>query len=198
MSKGKGEFLRVVLVDTDTARSALLGQALQDQGYEVVERLSPGPSLLAKIANIMPDMIVIDTDSPDRDMLESVSLLNQHNPLPVVMFANEDDDTVVREAIRSGVSGYIAHNTDPERVRSIMRVAIARFREYQALKDELLQTKSELQTNKLVQKAKLLLVQHKSATEPEAHQAIVKMSMDQNKSLADVAQNIISVLGMEI
>lgn len=198
MSKGRGEFLRVVLVDTDTARSALLGQALQDQGYEVVERLSPGPSLLAKIAHIMPDMIVIDTDSPDRDMLESVSLLNQHNPLPVVMFADEDDDTVVREAIRSGVSGYIARNTDPERVRSIMRVAIARFREYQALKDELLQTKSELQTNKLVQKAKLLLVQHKGATEQEAHQAIVKMSMDQNKSLADVAQNIISVLGMEI
>ena len=198
MNKGKDEFLKVVLVDTDTARSALLGRALQDQGYEVVARLSPGPNLLAQVAKIMPDMIVIDTDSPDRDMLESVSLLNQHNPLPVVMFANEDDDDVVREAIRSGVSGYIARNTDPERVRSIMRVAIARFREYQALKNELFETKNELQTNKLVQKAKMLLVLHKGATEQEAHQAIVKMSMDQNKSLAIVAQNIISVLGMEM
>jgi len=125
--KGSGEFLRVVLVDTDTARSALLGQALQDQGFEVVERLSPGPSLLAQVARIMPDMIVIDTDSPDRDMLESVSLLSEHNPLPVVMFTDEDDDTVVREAIRSGVSGYIARNTDPDRVRSIMRVATVSY-----------------------------------------------------------------------
>jgi len=192
------ELLKVLLVDTDAARSALLSQALRDQGYEVIARVTPGPSLLANIAKHMPDVVVIDTESPNRDMLESMSLLSEHNPLPVVMFAEDDSDVVVREAISSGVSGYVARNTDPERVKTIMKVAIARFREYQALKTELHEVKSELEKNKLLQKAKSLLIKVKGATEEEAHQAILRMSMEQNKSITQVSENIISVLEMDI
>lgn len=190
--------LKVMLVDDDKARSALLAEALKNHGYDVIARVEPGPSLLAKVSQIMPDMIVIDTESPSRDMLESMSLLNEHNPMPVIMFADEDHETVVQEAIRSGVSGYIVRNTDPERVKSIMNVAIARFREYQALKQELKQTKTELESNKLVQKAKHLLIKHKNTSEQEAHKAILKMSMDQNKTMAEVAENIINVLEINL
>ncbi len=186
------------MVDSDCARSALLSQALQDQGYIVIARVQPGPDLLANIARHLPDLVVIDTDSPNRDMLESMSLLNEHNPLPVVMFADEDSDVVVREAIRAGVSGYIARNTDPERVRSIMKVAVARFREYQALKSELVEVRTELEKSRSLQKAKSLLIKHKGATEDEAHQAILRMSMEQNRSVHDVAENIISVLEMSL
>lgn len=192
------EILRVLLVDSDNARSALLSQAITDHGYQVIARVQPGASLLATIAQHMPDLVVIDTDSPDRDMLESMSLLNEHNPLPVVMFADEDNDVVVREAIRSGVSGYIARNTDSKRVRSIMQVAVARFREYQALKDELQQTKTELEKSRLLQKAKALLVKHKKVSEEEAHKAIQQMSMEQNKPVVEVCESIISVLELSL
>ena len=194
----KQDCLKVLLVDNENARSALLSQALMDQGYEVMASIKPGPNLLASISRYMPDLVVIDTDSPNRDMLESMTLLNQHHPLPVVMFAEDDSDTVVREAISSGVSGYVAHNTDPERVRSIMKVAIARFREYQALKQELFEVKTELEKSKLMQKAKSLLMKHKSASEAEAHEAILKMSMEQNKTITQIAENIVQVLEMEL
>lgn len=196
--KSVNDCLRVLLVDTENARSALLSQALKDQGYDVIARIQPGPHLLSSISRYMPDFVVIDTDSPSRDMLESMTLLNQHHPLPVVMFAEDDSDTVVREAISSGVSGYVAHNTDPERVRSIMKVAIARFREYQALKQELVEVKTELEKSKLMQKAKSLLMKHKGATEDEAHDAILKMSMEQNKTIVQIAENIVQVLEMEL
>lgn len=192
------DFLKVLLVDEDLARSALLRQSLQDHGYEVIARVEPGLNLLAKVAQYKPDVIVIDTDSPDRDILESMSLLNQHNPLPVVMFSEEDNDQVVCEAIRSGVSGYVAGNTNPDRVRSIMKVAIARFKEYQALKTELQKTKTELEGNKTLQKAKALLINQKGATEAEAHQAILRMSMEQNKPVVEIAKNIIHVLEMQL
>lgn len=192
------ELFTVLLVDTESARSALLSQALQDQGYKVIARVQPGPNLLANIAMHMPDLVVIDTDSPNRDMLESMSLLNEHNPLPVVMFAEDDSDVIVREAISSGVSGYVARNSDPERVRSIMKVAIARFREFQALKNELVEVKTELEKNKLLQRAKSLLIKHKRASEEEAHQAIVKMSMEQNKSITEISENVISVLEINL
>lgn len=192
------DLLKVLLVDSDSARSALLKQALIDQGYQVIAQIEPGPSLLASIASYAPDLVVIDTDSPSRDMLESMTLLNQHHPLPVIMFAEDDSDTVVREAISSGVSGYVAHNTDPERVKSIMKVAIARFREYQALRKELVDVKDELEKNKLMQRAKSLLMKHKGASEAEAHEAIIKMSMEQNKSVTSIAENIIQVLELEV
>ena len=192
------ELLKVLLVDSDSGRAALLSQALQDQGYEVIARVNPGPNLLAVIAQNVPDVVVVDTESPNRDMLESVSLLNQHNPLPVVMFAEDDSDVVVREAISSGVSGYVARNTDPERVKTIMKVAIARFREFQALKSELTEVKSELEKSKLLQKAKSLLMKVKGASEDEAHQAIQKMSMEQNKSVAQICEDIVNVLELEI
>ena len=194
MPKTKFETIKVMLVDNDSGRSALLSQALLDHGYEVIARVEPGPNLLAKVAQIMPDMIVIDTESPDRDILESMYLLNEHNPLPVVMFADEDNETVIQEAIKSGVSGYIVKGVDMERVKPIMSVAIARFREYQALKDELKQTKSELEQNKLIDKAKRLLMQQKGVTEQEAYEAIRKRSMDSNQKLYEVAETIISVL----
>lgn len=192
------ELLKVLLVDSDSGRAALLSQALQDQGYEVIARVNPGPNLLAVIAQNMPDVVVVDTESPNRDMLESVSLLNEHNPLPVVMFAEDDSDVVVREAISSGVSGYVARNTNPERVKTIMKVAIARFREFQALKSELTEVKSELEKSKLLQKAKSLLMNVKGATEDEAHQAIQKMSMEQNKSVTQICEDIINVLELKI
>ncbi|MDG4813448.1 ANTAR domain-containing protein [Hydrogenovibrio sp. 3SP14C1] len=186
--------IKVMLVDDDSARAALLSQALQDHGYEVVARVEPGPSLLSKVAKILPDMIVIDTDSPDRDILESMSLLNEHNPMPVVMFSDVEDESVIQEAIRSGVSGYIAKGVDQQRVKSIMNVAIARFREYQALKNELKQTKDELESKKLIDQAKHLLMSQKGVPEQEAYKAMRKMSMDRNIRMADVAENIISVL----
>ena len=192
------ELLKVLLVDSDSGRAALLSQALQDQGYEVIASVNPGPNLLAVIAQNMPDVVVVDTESPNRDMLESVSLLNEHNPLPVVMFAEDDSDVVVREAISSGVSGYVARNTNPERVKTIMKVAIARFREFQALKSELTEVKSELEKSKLLQKAKSLLMNVKGATEDEAHQAIQKMSMEQNKSVTQICEDIINVLELKI
>ncbi|MBD3754042.1 MAG: ANTAR domain-containing protein [Gammaproteobacteria bacterium] len=186
--------IRVMLVDKDMGRSALLAQALTDHGYEVIARVEPGPGLLSNVARFMPDMIVVDTESPDRDILESMYLLNEHNPLPVIMFADEDNERVIQEAIRSGVSGYIVRGVDMQRVKPIMSVAIARFREYQALRDELKKTKSELEQSRLVEKAKRLLMQQKGVTEQEAYEAIRKRSMDSNQKLYEVAETIISVL----
>ncbi|WP_321323491.1 ANTAR domain-containing response regulator [Thiomicrorhabdus sp.] len=185
--------LKVMLVDNESVRSAILAQALNDNGYEVIARVKPGPGLLAQVALHLPDMIVVDTDSPDRDILESMHLLSEHNPLPVVMFADEENETIIQEAIRSGVSSYVVKGVDMERVNSIMSVSIARFREYQAIKKELKETKSELVDTKLIDKAKRLLMKNKGVDEDQAYEAMRKLSMDANQKMSQVAQNIVNV-----
>lgn len=190
----QGAPLTVMLVDDQPARAALLEQALRDHNYTVIARLSSAAGLAAEVARLEPDVIIIDTESPDRDTLENMALLNRDNPRPVVMFAAQGDTSAIERALRAGVSAYVVDGLNPGRVKAIVDVAIARFREYQALRRELEETRSQLADRKLIDRAKGLLMKHRSLDEEQAYKAMRKMAMDRGQRLAEVAGNIIAVL----
>jgi len=184
----------VMLVDDTPTRAALLEQALTDQGLTVVCRLESAQGLMKRVEDHQPDIIIMDLDSPDRDTLENMSVLNQHNPKPIIMFADEDDSQVIEQAVQAGVSAYIVDGINPKRVKTILDVAIARFREYQALKNELEKTRNLLADRKTIDKAKGLLMKTKGLDEEQAYHAMRKMAMDQSKPLVTIADNILSVM----
>ena len=185
---------RVMLVDDTPTRSAILEQALLDQGLMVVCRLESAQGLIKNVEIHQPDIIIMDLESPDRDTLESMTVLNQHNPKPVIMFSEEGDSRIISQAIQAGVSAYIVDGINPRRVKPILDVAIARFREYQALRKELKQTRDQLADRKIIDKAKGLLMKTKGLDEEQAYHTMRKMAMDQSKPLVDIAQNILSVM----
>jgi response regulator NasT len=185
---------RVMLVDDTPTRSAILEQALLDQGLIVVCRLESAQGLIKNVEVHQPDIIIMDLESPDRDTLENMTVLNQHNPKPVIMFSEEGDSNVISQAIQAGVSAYIVDGINPHRVKPILDVAIARFREYQALRKELKQTRDQLADRKIIDKAKGLLMKTKGLDEEQAYHAMRKMAMNQSKPLVDIAQNILSVM----
>lgn len=185
---------RVMLVDDTPTRSALLEQALLDQGLTVVCRLESAQGLIKNVEVHQPDVIIMDLKSPDRDTLENMTVLNQHNPKPVIMFSDEGDSQIISQAVQAGVSAYIVDGLNPHRVKPILDVAIARFREYQALRKELKQTRDQLADRKIIDKAKGLLMKTKGLDEEQAYHAMRKMAMDQSKPLVDIAQNILSVM----
>ncbi len=129
-------------------------------------------------------------------MLEHMTVLNQHLPKPVIMFAEQGDSNTIDRAIRAGVSAYVVDGLNPERVRSIVDVAVARFREFQALRNELQQTRTRLADRQVIDKAKALLIQHRQMDEDEAYHAMRKLAMDRSQKLVDVANDIVSVLGL--
>jgi len=188
--------LRVLLIDADSGRAALLKQALFDGGYEVVAHIEHSNSLLAEVVRHDPDMIIIDTDSPDRDTLESMRTLHHEQPRPVVMFSSDDERAVVERAIRAGVSAYIVDGLNGRQVKPAIEVAIARFREYQALRDELAKTRSSLEDRKIIERAKGLLMARRNIDEEEAYQALRKLAMDRGQKLAEVARSVIDVLAL--
>jgi response regulator NasT len=185
---------RVMLVDDTPTRSALLEQALLDQGYLVVCRLESAQGLIKNVEIHQPDIIIMDLESPDRDTLENMTILNQHNPKPVIMFSGEGDSAIISQAVQAGVSAYVVDGLNPNRVKAILDVAIARFREYQALRKELKNTRDQLADRKVIDKAKGLLMKAKDLDEEQAYHAMRKMAMDQSKPLVEVAHNILSVL----
>ncbi|MCV2402319.1 ANTAR domain-containing protein [Marinomonas sp. C2222] len=186
--------LTVMLVDDEPARAAIVEQAMKDSGYRVIRKLENAKYLTEAVNQFQPDMVIIDIESPDRDVLENMSRLTQDNPRPIVMFAEEDDSRHVEAAIRAGVSAYVVDGVNSSSVKAIMQVAIARFREFHALRSELESVKTQLEDRKLIDKAKGLIMKHQKCDEPAAYQALRKLAMDRSQRMTDVARNIISVM----
>jgi two-component system, response regulator / RNA-binding antiterminator len=196
MTKPTATALKVLLVDEEPGRAAILERALLDAGYVLVSRLSSADRLAEHVAVSQPDIVIVDIDSPDRDCLENMALLSRSNPKPVIMFSDEDNEDTIASAIKAGVSAYVADGMNPERVRPIVQVAVARFREYQALKNELQKTRDQLADRKLIDKAKGLLMKHRNFNEDEAYHAMRKLAMERNQRLVDTARNVIEVFEM--
>ncbi len=188
--------LKVMLVDDQPARAALLEQALRDNQFSVIARLSSAAGLAEQVEKLQPDIIIIDIESPDRDTLENMAILHRDNPRPVVMFAEEGDSGTIERAVRAGVSAYVVDGLNPSRVKPIVDVAIARFREFQALRQELQETRSQLADRKQIDRAKGLLMKQRGLDEQQAYNAMRKMAMDRGQRLAEVASNIIAVFDL--
>jgi response regulator NasT len=185
--------LRVMLIDDNRGRAALLQQALRDAHYEVVAVLHDDADILKRVQETPVDVILIDLESPDRDTLEYLSTLNRESPKPIVMFAENDDNTIIQAAIKAGVSAYVVDGLSHQRLKPIMKVAIARFREYQAMRAELDKTRNQLAERKVIERAKGIVMKQKGIDEASAYHALRKMAMDRNLRLAEVAESVIAV-----
>lgn len=184
--------LKIILVDGNTGRSAILRRALQDKGHEVISRLESSNELQGSREITHADIVIVNSDIPDSEVFANLSEINQTKPKPIVMFAEKSNSKQTTDAIKSGVNAYIVDGLEGDRVQGIIDVAIARFREFQALKDELDHTKNQLFERRVVEKAKGLLVEYKNINEEEAYQSLRKMAMDKNKRIAEIAESIIA------
>ncbi len=183
--------MRVLVVDESEERAALLREALTSAGHEVAASLSSPLELLRAVETLRPDVIVIDTESPTRDVLEHVVMVSQSSPRPIVMFASDAGSDAIRDAVRAGVSAYIVDGLDTGRVNSIVEVACARFEEFQRLRAELAEANLKLSERKLVERAKGLLMQARGMSEDDAYHALRKLAMSKKLRLGDVAQQVI-------
>ncbi|ALS98339.1 ANTAR domain-containing response regulator [Lacimicrobium alkaliphilum] len=186
--------LEILLIDDDLDRAAAFSSALDSSRYHVSHLVSSRTSLLKEVDQLKPDIIVIDIESPDRDILESLSTLSSFNPKPVVMFCEQDDSQLINQSVQSGVSAYVVGDVPGGRVRSILDAAVARFQQYQTLKQELNETKNKLESRRVIEKAKALLMNKKNMSEAKAFNTMRKMAMDSGQKMEQVAANILSIL----
>ena len=186
--------IRVMLVDDNAERAQLVEEHLIAAGFEVLSIISSATGLLFQIEQHKPDVVIIDLQSPDRDVLESLAIVNRHSPTAMVMFAHEDDPNYIREAVAAGISTYLTEGLNPSRVRPVIEVAMAQFRSFQMLREELVSARTEMEDRTLIEKAKGLLMAQKRISENEAHKLLTKLAMDSNQRLRNVAQTVVATL----
>lgn len=185
--------LRVMLVDRDPERGALLEEALADAGYHVIARIDDDEVLAALVVKHQPDVIVIDLEAPGRDTLEQMREINRDQPKPIILFSDQRDPAFIRQAVRAGVSAYVVDGLSRDRIMPIVEVAMERFREIQSLRQELEAAKTQLADRKIIEKAKGLLMKKKNMNEDAAYQFMRKTAMSRNLKLTEVARVLISI-----
>lgn len=208
------EPLRIVVITSDLVvedpedthaldqaeRSRSLRIGLLESGFNLIASLPADVFLTERLAQLQPDMIIVDAESDARDALEHVVMATRDERRPIVMFTNDHDTRTAREAVAAGVSAYIVAGLQAERIRPILDVAMARFEQDQALRRELADTRNELnelstalQDRKVIDRAKTLLMQRQQLSEEAAYARLRKTAMDKNLKIVEVAQRMLDV-----
>ncbi|WP_119966056.1 ANTAR domain-containing response regulator [Simplicispira lacusdiani] len=201
------EALRIVVVAPDlaitdpddehavqqAARSRMLRIGLLEANFNLVATLPADVFLADRLAQLQPDLIIVDTESEARDALEHVVLATRDARRPIVMFTNDDDTTHVKDAVAAGVCAYIVAGLAPQRIRPILDVAMARFAHEQALRAELADARTELQDRKTIDRAKGLLMQRQGLSEQAAYEKLRKTAMDKGLKLGEVARRMLDM-----
>ena len=183
----------VLLLEEQASSRSMLKKALIEFDYHVTKHISFNDSLIEQIEVCQPDVLILSTEKLRNQTLKDLAEINQILPLPIVIFSESDSPNVIKSAIKAGVSAFVVHEVLPQRLKSIISVAHERFKAVQALRNELTQAKTQLESRKLIERAKGLIMQQKHMSENQAHETLRKMAMNQNASMAMVAKNIIDV-----
>ncbi len=182
---------RVMIVDDNHDRGDWVRECLCLEGFDPFVVMTDHIGLLREISDQNPDIIVIDMLSPGRDLLESLAIVTNMNPTPVVMFSPEQDPEYINRAVESGVTAYMVGSIEAEKVKPAIDVAMAQFRSYQQLKKELAETRSALDERNLVERAKAIIMKELSLTEHEAHERLRSEAMRKRLRLTEIASMIL-------
>lgn len=202
--------LRIVVVNTiidhidesDESNDALHEQAergkalrigLLEAGYNIIASLPADLYLPERIAQLQPDMIIIDAESDARDVLEHIVISTRDERRPIVMFTEDDTTSTMEAAMEAGVTAYIVAGLQSERIKPVLDVALARFRQEQKLLTELSDTKLKLAERKVVERAKGVLMAKHKLSEEQAYQKLRSMAMNKNLKLSEIAQRLLDV-----
>lgn len=181
----------VLVVDENAVRAAIIEAGLREAGHTNVTLVSDMRGVAARIAAIEPDVIVIGLENPNRDMLESLFQLSRVAKRPIAMFVDRSDHDSMEAAISAGVSAYVVDGLKRERVKPILDMAISRFNAYSRLERELEDARSALQSRKLVDRAKGILMKSRGLTEDEAYALLRRTAMNQNRKIGEVAESLV-------
>ncbi|GGH13045.1 two-component system response regulator [Alsobacter metallidurans] len=183
---------RIVIIDQSPVRRAILAEGLREGGYTDVIHLEGTERMVERIVATEPDVIVIDLESPSRDVLEQMFQVSRAVPRPVAMFVDQSDTAMINAAIDAGVSAYVVDGLRKDRVKPILDMCISRFNAFSRLRGELEQAKSQLADRKVIDRAKGILMKAKGVTEEEAYALLRKTAMNDKKKLAEIAQSVVT------
>ena len=184
--------LKIVIVDENPIRAAILADGLREAGYTQVTQIEETNNLLARVYTLDPDVILIDLENPSRDVLAQMFQVSRVVRRPIAMFVDQSDAAAIEAAVDAGVSAYIVDGLKKERIKSILDLCISRFNAFARLQSELERAQTALSERKVIDRAKGILMKIRRISEADAYALLRTTAMNENKKIADVAQAVVT------
>jgi len=188
--------LSILIIDENRLRAAVIQEGLRDAGYDRLTVVHDVVGIARKIAEMSPDVIVIDLENPNRDVLESMFQLSRAVQRPIAMFVDRSDQASIEAAVEAGVSAYVVDGLKRERVKPIVDMAISRFNAFARMARELEEARSQLESRKLIDRAKGILMATRGLSEADAYALLRKTAMNQNRKISEIAESLITAAGL--
>ncbi len=183
--------LKVLVVEDEGIVAAGLKGQLEDIGHQVVGLAKDGPEAVGLATNLQPDLIIMDIRIPGMDGIEAAQTILLKSAIPIVLLTAYADEDFVRRAAEAGTMAYLLKPVGGAQLRSAIEVALARFRELDALRQEVSDLKEALDTRKVVEQAKGVLMKRLKLSEAEAFRRMQQKSRRTRANLREVASTIL-------
>lgn len=183
--------MRVLLADDNQERTEAVSRRLIEAGVTEIVALTPGQRLVDAVRSAKADVVIVDMSRPDRDSLESIREVSDQAPRPIVLFVDKDDTAFMQEAIEAGVSSYNLMGSAVPDVKPIVQAAVAIFRRYHRVADDLRKAETKLEEREIIQRAKAQLIKERRMTEPQAHRHLRQTAMNRGKRMVEIATELL-------
>ncbi|MBE7415818.1 MAG: response regulator [Deltaproteobacteria bacterium] len=182
-----------VLIAEDNPKTRLfLKNQLELLGYQV-EAVSNGQAAVEMAAELDPILIILDVKMPQMDGIDAAKAITSKGPVPIILITGLSSDEMATKAIESGVFAYLVKPVTKKQLEPAIKLAMARYREFKSLKVEVDDLKDAIETRKLVERAKGILMKRCNISEEEAFKLLQSHSQKENKKMREIAEGIISV-----
>lgn len=182
---------RIIIADDESIIRMDLKEMLTSLGYLVVGDVGDGLSAVNFARELRPDLVIMDVKMPGMDGIDAAAALTKEKIAPVLLLTAFGQRELIERAKEAGVVGYLVKPFRESELTPAIEVALARFSEFKSMEKQVDTLKEALETRKIVDRAKGLLMARDSLTEQQAFRRIQKMSMSTRKPMRQIADAII-------
>ncbi|VAW35223.1 hypothetical protein MNBD_DELTA02-146 [hydrothermal vent metagenome] len=181
----------VVIADDNTASRRSVKAHLELIGYTVVGEGRNGVEAVELFKQKRPDIVVMDIVMPEMSGIEAAAIITDVAPVPIVLVTGSDCDGMSSEAVEAGVFGYLIKPVSRRQLSAAIRLALVRFEEFKAMKEEVEGLRDAVESRKFIERAKGILMKRCAIGEEEAFKMLQSHSQRENRKMRDIANMII-------
>jgi AmiR/NasT family two-component response regulator len=190
------ETLRILIADDESLRVMSLKGQLESIGHKVVAEAANGKEATGLARELKPDLAILDIKMPEMDGIEAAKAITEERPIPIILLTAFSEKELAERAAEANVAAYLMKPVSENDLLPAIALAVSRFKEFQALHREVDDLREALETRKLVERAKGILMRRLNLTEEEAFRRMQRRSQNENKKLGEIANAIITADGM--
>ncbi|PDW01535.1 ANTAR domain-containing response regulator [Candidatus Viridilinea mediisalina] len=183
--------IRILIAEDNDLVSLTLEEQLKGLGYDVVGIARSGTEAINLALRLRPDLIMMDIRMPEMEGTEAAAHIREQAPTPIIMLTAYADKETIKRAEAAGALAYLVKPVNENELPPAINIALARFREIETLRDQVVELEESLEARKVVERAKGILMQRLGLSERDAYERLRQRARDKRTKMKDIAQAII-------